>query len=64
MEQYFGYNVGERVIFHNTDFDAVIKDNPCVVKEIYADHMIITDLNTDTDLWIEDGFNLDCVRKV
>ena len=34
---------------------------PCVVKETYKDHIIITDVETNTDLWIEEHFNMDCV---
>lgn len=55
------FKVGQKVKYKNDDFDAVKKIIPCVVKETYADHIIITDTETDTDLWIAPGFNLDCV---
>ena len=48
----------------SVDFDAVKKFTDCVVKETYTDHIIITDLETNTDLWIEEGFNMDCVFPI
>lgn len=58
------FKVGQRVIYKNTDFDAIKKNIPCEVKATYSDHMIITDLETDTDLWIEEGLNMDCVYPI
>lgn len=55
------FKVGQKVTYRNTDFDAVKTLIPCIVKEVHADRMIITDLETDTDLYIESGFNLDLV---
>lgn len=55
------FKVGQKVIYRNNDFDAVKRDIPCVVKETYADHIIITDMETNTDLWIEENFNMDYV---
>lgn len=55
------FKVGQKVTYRNNDFDAVKRNIPCVVKETYPDHIIITDTETDTDLWIEEGFNMDCV---
>lgn len=55
------FKVGQKVKYKNDDFDAVKKFIPCIVKEIHADYIIITDTETDTDLWIEPGLNLDCV---
>ena len=59
------FKVGQKVIYRNNDFDAIKRNIPCVVKETYQDHIIITDTETDTetdtDLWIEEGFNMDCV---
>jgi hypothetical protein len=55
------FKVGQKVKYKNDDFDAVEKWIPCVVKETHTDHVIITDVETDTDLWIEEGFNMDCV---
>ena len=55
------FKVGQKVKYKNNDFDAVKKFIPCIVKETYVDHIIITDTETETDLWIEPGFNLDCV---
>ena len=58
------FKVGQKVRYKNNDFDAVEKFLDCVVKETYADHIIITYLKTDTDLWIEEGFNMDCVYPI
>ena len=55
------FKVGQYVKYKNDDFDAVKKFIPCVVKETYPDHIIITDTETNTDLWCEEGFNMDCV---
>ena len=55
------FKVGQKVTYRNNDFDAVKRNIPCIVKETYSDHIIITDTETDTNLWIEEGFNMDCV---
>ena len=55
------FKVGQRVVYINDDFDAVSPNIPCVVKETYSDHIIITDIKTNTDFYIEEDFNLDCV---
>ena len=55
------FKVGQKVTYRNNDFDAVKRNIPCIVKETYSDHIIITDTETNTDLWIEEDFNLDCV---
>lgn len=52
------FTKGQKVYYKNEDFDAIHRIIPCIVKEIYKDHMIITDIETDTDLYIEEGFNL------
>lgn len=48
----------QKVFYKNDDFDAVKRNIPCIVKEIHPDHMIITDIETNTDLYIEESFNL------
>ena len=58
------FKVGQQVRYKNTDFDTVKKFSDCVVKETYTDYLIITDTETNTDLWIEEGFNMDCVFPV
>ncbi len=55
------FEIGQHVKYKNDDFDAVKKFIPCVVKETYPDHIIITDTETNTDLWCEEGLNMDCV---
>lgn len=55
------FKVGQKIIYKNNDFDAINKNIPCVVKEVFSDHITITDTETNTDLWIEEGFNMDCV---
>lgn len=55
------FQVGQLVYFKNDDFDAIREYIPCLVKETYPDYMIITDVETDTDLRIEEGFNLNLV---
>ena len=46
------FKVGQNVTYRNNDFDAVKRNFPCIVKETYPDHIIITDIETDADLWI------------
>ena len=58
------YKIGQPVVFYNTDFDAIERNVPCIVQEIYDDHMIILDIKTDTKLWIEPNFNLENVKIV
>lgn len=57
------FKIGQKVFYKNEDFDAIsgTKMLPCVVKETFEDHIIITDLTTNTDLWIEEGFNAEFV---
>lgn len=55
------FKIGQKVTYINNDFDAIKRNIPCVVKEIYSDHIIITDIETNTDLWIEENLNMDCV---
>ena len=55
------FKVGQKVTYRNNDFDAIKRNIPCVVKETYQDHIIITDTETDTDLWIDECFNMECV---
>ena len=47
------FKIGQKVTYRNNDFDAIKRNIPCIVKETYPDHIIITDTETDTDLWIE-----------
>jgi hypothetical protein len=52
------FKVNQKVFYKNDDFDAIRKMVPCIVKATFQDHIIITDIETDTDLWIEPCFNL------
>ena len=63
VHPYIDFIVGEKLTYINKDFDAVVKEIPCVVKAVFKDHMMITDLTTNTDLWIEEGLNMDCIKK-
>lgn len=55
------FKIGQKVKYKNDDFDAIKKFSDCIVKETYKDHIIITDLETNTDLWVQEGFNMDLV---
>ena len=59
---YLGYRKGDSLIYLNKDFDAVEMRRQAIVKEVFDDHMIITELSTDTDLWIQEGLNEDCIE--
>lgn len=56
------YHPGQEVIFINPDFDAVKKEIDCKVLEVGNNKMTILDKETDTKLYIERDFNLDCVK--
>lgn len=58
------FKVGQKVKFYNSDFDAVKKISDCIVKSVSEDAMIIVDLDTNTNLFIEPGFNLENVFPV
>lgn len=55
------FKVGQKVAYKNDDFDTVEKLIPCIVKKVFKDHIIITDIITNTDLWVEEGLNMNCV---
>ena len=52
------FKPGQKVFYKNDDFDAIKKMIPCIVKATFPDHIIITDTDTNTDLYIEPGINL------
>ena len=56
------YYPGQEVVFLNTDFDAVKKEIDCKVLDVSKDTMTILDIETNTKLYIERDFNLDCVK--
>ena len=62
QEDLQAFYVGQEVWYENTDFDAIIKWSLCIVQEIYSDHMILMEVKTQTELWIEEDFNLDLVH--
>lgn len=59
---YLGYKKGDLLVYLNKDFDAIEMRRQAVIKEVFDDHMIITELSTDTDLWIQEGLNEDCIE--
>lgn len=58
------YKKGQKVKFYDSGFDTIEKICDCIVKSVSKDSMIITDLKTNTDLHIEEGFNLENVFAV
>ena len=54
------FHVGQNVIYQNTDFDVLRgqRNEKCVVKEVYPDHIIINRLYDDVNIWCEEGFNI------
>ena len=58
------YSYGQIVIFINDDFDAINRRIKCTVQEVNKDTMTIMDIETYTKLYIERGFNLDCVTEL
>lgn len=55
------FKVGQAVLLRDDSFDALECFMPCTVKETASDYIIITDDKTQTDFYIESGFNLDLV---
>lgn len=56
------FKVGQKVKWYNNDFDNVgNKFDDAIVTETHEDHIIINLTKTDTNMWIEEGFNLDMV---
>lgn len=55
------FKVGQAVFLRDDSFDALERFMPCTVKETASDYIIITDDKTQTDFYIESGFNLDMV---
>lgn len=55
------FHVGQKVKFKNEEFGTV-NFIDCVVSQVYEDYIIITDTLTDTKLYCENGFNMECVH--
>ena len=55
------FHVEQKVRYRNDDFDALQKMIPGIVTEVYKDHIIVNLTETDTDMWFEEGINLDQV---
>ena len=58
------FNVGQKVVYHNTDFDTVKPNIVCEVLDVYEDKMTVLDIETNTKLYIEKGFNDDCIIPI
>ena len=58
------FKVGQNIIYLNKDFDAIKKRIQCTVLEVSTDSMTILDIETDTKLYIERDFNLDCIETL
>lgn len=59
------FKIGQQVIYYDDSFDAINHRIECVVKQILDQNtMVITDTQTNTDLYVEQGFNLDKVYPV
>lgn len=55
------FHVGQKVRIRNDDFDSLQKWDDGVVKEVYPDHIIVTETKTNTDGWYEEDFNIDLI---
>lgn len=55
------YKVGQIVFYRDTSFDAGNELIKCIVKFVQPTSMVITDVKTNTDLYIREGFNSNCV---
>lgn len=54
------FRIGQNVIYRNTDFDVLPgqRNEKCVVKEVYPDHIIINRLCDDVNIWCEEELNI------
>ena len=54
------FTVGQKVRIENDDFDNVkgISFDNGVIKEVYSDHIIVTNTDLDFDGWYEEDFNI------
>ena len=57
------YKVGQTVFYKDTSFDAGNELMKCIVKFVQPTCMVITDVGTNTDLYIHEGFNMNCVSR-
>lgn len=57
------FKVGQKVRYICSDFDGKT-NSPCTVTEVNADYMLLHDDKLDLTLWIEQGFNLECVHTI
>lgn len=55
------FKVNQKVKIKNDDFDAIQKFYNGVIKEVYTDHIIVTNKDLDFDGYYEEGFNMDCI---
>lgn len=58
------FHVNQKLKIKNGDFDAVKKFNNGIVKEVYEDHIIVTDTDLSVNGWYEEGFNIDCLFPI
>ena len=48
------FKVGQKVKIKFNDFEGLrFKDG--VIKETYVDHIVVTEIETNTDMWFEHG---------
>lgn len=58
------FYINQKLKIKNNDFDSVKNFNNGIVKEVYEDHIIVTDTDLGVDGWFEEGFNMDCLFPI
>lgn len=58
------FYINQKLKIKNNDFDAVKNFNNGIVKEVYEDHIIVTDTDLGVDGRFEEGFNMDCLFPI
>ena len=52
------FKVGQKVKIRNDDFDIMQKWNNGIVKEVYSDHIIVTNTDLNYNGWYEENLNI------
>lgn len=58
------FHINQELKIENKDFDTVKKFNNGIVKEVYEDHIIVTNTDLGVDGYYEEGFNIDCLFPI
>lgn len=58
------FYINQKLKIKNKDFDLVKIFHNGIVKEVYEDHIIVTNTDLGVDGWYEEGYNIDCLFPI